>query len=311
MRKEIIYEIKSLYRDDFRVTGYHFGRGEKAACIVGCCRGNEIQQLFVCSQIVKAVKELEREDCIAEGKEILVIPSLNPYSMNIQKRFWQTDNTDINRMFPGYDRGETTQRIAGGVFDVIQDYAYGMQFASFYMPGNFIPHVRVMETGHEDTELAKEFGLPYVVRRKVRPYDTTTLNYNWQIWDTKAFSIYTSSTDSIDPDSARQAVRGVLNFLNRQGIIRYRTHPGYCSEVVEDTDMISVRAHASGLFVRKAEVFQEVLKGQVLAEVLDPYEGEVQERIISPADGIVFFVHNEPLTYSHTAVFKLIPAGRI
>ena len=56
------------------------------------------------------------------GYEILVIPSANPYSMNIEKRFWPIDNTDINRMFPGYVKGETTQRIAGGIFEKIQDY---------------------------------------------------------------------------------------------------------------------------------------------------------------------------------------------
>ncbi len=50
------------------------------------------------------------------GHKILILPSINLYSMNIQKRFWSTDNTDINRMFPGYCLGETTQRIAAGRF---------------------------------------------------------------------------------------------------------------------------------------------------------------------------------------------------
>ena len=27
MNKKIIYEIKGMYRDDFRVTGYEFGSG--------------------------------------------------------------------------------------------------------------------------------------------------------------------------------------------------------------------------------------------------------------------------------------------
>lgn len=306
MKKETIYEIKSLYRDNFRVTGYRFGEGRKAACIVGSSRGNEIQQIYTCSQIVKRFKELEREGRIKDGNEILVIPSINPYSMNIQKRFWPTDNTDINRMFPGYDLGETTQRIAGGVFEAIKDYAFGMQFTSFYMPGNFIPHIRVMKTGLEDVQLAKQFGMPYVVERKVRPYDTTTLNYNWQLWESKAFSIYTTSTTTIDEDSARQAVRGILNFLDRQGIIEHKAHAGYISEVVEDVDMVSVRTKSSGIFEREVEIFQEVQKGQILARVLDPYEGEVLEEITSPVEGIVFFAHNEPLTYSHTAVFKLV-----
>lgn len=105
MTKKTVYEIKSLYRDDFCVTGYEFGSGEKSACIVGGCRGNEVQQLYTCSQIIRHLKQLEKKGKLNPGHRILVIPSMNPYSMNIQKRFWPIDNSDINRMFPGYSLG--------------------------------------------------------------------------------------------------------------------------------------------------------------------------------------------------------------
>lgn len=306
MIKKTIYEIKSLYRDDFRVTGYEFGTGEKSACIVGGCRGNEVQQIYTCSQLIRWLKLLEKNGKINPGHKILVIPSMNPYSMNIQKRFWPIDNSDINRMFPGYNLGETTQRIAAGIFDEIQDYTYGMQFTSFYMPGNFTPHVRMMRTGMENVELAKQFGFPYVVIREVRPYDTTTLNYNWQIWESKAFSVYTNSTDRIDKDSAADAVRYVLNFMGKQGILRYKSHDGYISQVVSDQEMASVRAEASGIFDGKVQVGQTVAQGQLLAEIIDPYEGEVIEQIFSPASGTIFFAHNDPLTYSHTSLYKIV-----
>ena len=178
MERKVLFEIEALYRDDFRVTGFSFGKGEKALCIVGSMRGNENQQLFACSRLVRRLKELEEKGKIAPGKEILVIPCANPYSMNVKKRFWPIDNTDINRMFLGYSEGETTQRIAAGVFEAVKDYQYGIQFASFYMPGAFVPHVRMMKTGYENVELAKKFGLPYVVLHTPRPFDTATLNYN-------------------------------------------------------------------------------------------------------------------------------------
>lgn len=147
MRKTEIYKLGSPYREDLTISGYTFGHGRKSACIVGSIRGNEVQQLYVCSQIVRKLEELEASHAIASGKEILVVPSVNHHAMNIGKRFWPVDNTDINRMFPGYDQGETTQRIADGVFRTVKDYDYGIQFASFYMPGDFIPHVRMMDTG--------------------------------------------------------------------------------------------------------------------------------------------------------------------
>ena len=206
MEKTVIYELESMYRDSFRITGFRFGSGEKTLCVVGSMRGNEVQQLYCCSQLVDRLKTLEARGLINEGHSITVIPCVNPYSMNIGKRFWPTDNSDINRMFPGYDLGETTQRIADGLFKELMGYRYGIQFASYHGPGKFTPHVRMMKTGFESVDDARIFALPYVVLVDPVPFDSGVLNYNWQIWETKAFSLYTQETSRIDRASARKKV---------------------------------------------------------------------------------------------------------
>ena len=306
MNKRVIYEMVGLYRDDFQITGYEFGEGEKSVCIVGSSRGNEVQQIYCCSKLVKKFRQLEAEGRICEGHKILIIPSLNPYSMNIQKRFWPTDNTDINRMFPGYDLGETTQRIADGVFREISKYQFGIQFTSFYMPGNFVPHIRLMDEGYSRIETAMQFGLPYVVKRKVRPYDTATLNYNWQVWNTEAFSLYTTATEQIDPNGAGQAVLAVMNFLSAQGIIRYQVPVLAESKVITDTELVSVRTSESGVFEPLVKAGEDVRVGQPLANIIHPYESELIETLYAPVDGRIFFIHNDPLTYANTAVIKLV-----
>lgn len=306
MKKTEIFTLGSPYREDLKITGYTFGQGQKSACIVGSIRGNEVQQLYVCSQIVRKLEELEAAGKITKDKEILVIPSINHYAMNIGKRFWPVDNTDINRMFPGYDLGETTQRIAAGVFEKVKNYDYGIQFASFYMPGDFIPHVRMMDTGKQNTSLAGLFGLPYVVIRKPRPIDTTTLNYNWQIWDTSAFSVYTAETDFIDEESARQAVSAVLRFLTRMGILKYNCHNGYIATVIHEEELMSVRTNTGGIYRRLCRPGDEVYTGQPLAEILDPYEGYVTSTILSPTDGIIFFTHKKPLATENEVICKII-----
>ncbi len=109
MVEEIIYSMEAPYREKLQVRGYHFGKKEeKTACILGPIRGNEIQQLYICSQLVHALRELEHNGCINNNKGIMVIPCVNYYGMNIGKRFWPVDNTDINRKFPGMDYGDTT-----------------------------------------------------------------------------------------------------------------------------------------------------------------------------------------------------------
>lgn len=307
MKKKIIYKIPGLYRDDFRVTGYEFGTGKKSVCIVGTMRGNEVQQLYCCSQLIKKFKQLEADGRIAKGHKILIVPSCNPYSINIQKRFWPIDNTDINRMFPGFDEGETTQRIADGVFKEIMDYEYGIQFTSFYMPGEFMPHIRMMDEGFSTIENAMKFEMPYVVVRNVRPYDTTTLNYNWQIWDTQAFSFYTTSTTTIDRSSAGQSVLSVMKFLSSLGIVKYQfSEKKTPSVVIRDTEMVSVQTAKSGLFEPLVKVGELVREGTPLANIVHPYEGEIMETLYAPMEAKVFFMHTDPLTYANTSVFKLI-----
>ena len=306
MNRKVIYEIKGMYRDDFRITGFEFGQGKKAVCIVGSSRGNEVQQIYCCAQLVKKMKQLEEEGRIYDGYKILIIPSINPYSMNIQKRFWSTDNTDINRMFPGYNLGETTQRIADGVFREIKDYKYGIQFTSFYMPGDFVPHIRYMKEGYTKKEEAEKFGLKYIVERTVRPYDTATLNYNWQVWDTSAFSLYTNSTSSISCTGAGQAVLSVMNFMSNNGMIKYGAIGEKNIRTIQDTEFISVRTAKSGLFEPLVQAGEKVNAGKPLAHIIDPYEGFLTETLYAPVNGVVFFIHNEPLTYANTAVIKIL-----
>ena len=72
MRMEDIYALDGVYREPMRVKGYFFGKGKKAACVVGSMRGNEIQQLYVCSQLVKALEELEQAE--AEARKAALPP---------------------------------------------------------------------------------------------------------------------------------------------------------------------------------------------------------------------------------------------
>lgn len=306
MFQEEIYTVNSPYRESMVIRGYSFGKGDPAACILGSERGNEVQQMYICSQLVKALKELEANGCVNAGKKILVIPVINALGMNVNRRFFGVENQDINRMFPGKKHGDTTDRIADGIFKVIKEYSYGIQLTSFYMSGEFVPHVRMMETGYQNASLANLFGLPYVVIRKPTPLDTKTLNYNWQDEMTAAFSVYTNKNDTIDDRSARQAVASVLRFLTRMGIIRYESHSGYISHVIMEKDLTDVHTLSGGIFKGLVSPGEDVRYGHALAEIIDPYEGFVKETLLAPTDGIVFFAHTEPLIAEGAIAYRLI-----
>ena len=68
MKKIELYRLKGLYREDFVVEGYRFGGEENSACIVGALRGNEMQQLYICSQLIKVL--WTRHSGCADGKQL-------------------------------------------------------------------------------------------------------------------------------------------------------------------------------------------------------------------------------------------------
>ena len=306
MREEILFEMKSPYRDSFKIKGFWFGEGEKTVAIVGAMRGDEIQQQYICARLVESLKDIERRGLLADDVSVLIIPSCNPFSMNVSHRFWAMDNTDINRMFPGYDKGETTQRIAAAIFEVLKNFKFGMQLASFYMPGDFVPHIRMLQTGFEDVEDAKLFGLPYVTTRKPLPFDTTLLNYNWQIWETKAFSIYAGQTNYVENTTSAQTIDAILRFLQKVGVTSFKfRNAGYESIILDEGDLINVTARRAGIFYRLVGASATVEEGQALAKILDPYDASILDTVKAPVSGTVFFAHNKPLVLEHAMIYRI------
>ncbi len=306
MREEVLFTVDTLYRPNLEIKGFRFGAGKKALCVMGSTRGNEIQQTYTCARLVSTLKGLEVQGALRPGFEVLVIPTANQASINVERRFWPLDNSDINRMFPGYDQGETTQRIAASLFELVKDFESGVQLASFHMTGDFLPHIRVMHTGYQRLDLAAQFGMPYVVDHTPEPFDSTTLNYNWQVWGTNAFSLYTKETDIIDEESARMAVFAILRFMNRQGWMQYPVHGGYVSSNVRDEDMVAVLAPTGGIFRRCRQPGDMVRAGEVLAEILSPYDASVQGQVLSTITGTVFFSYKRPLITEHQVAFHII-----
>ena len=142
--------------------------------------------------------------------------------------------------------------------------------------------------------------------RKPRPYDTGTLNYNWQVWDTSAFSVYTKETDHIDQESARTAIVSVLRFLSRMGILKYHCHSGFIASIIQDDELRPVQSPCGGIFTRIKHPGDEVSYGDELAQITHPLEGYVMQHIYAPCDGIVFFSHSAPLINEQTTAFRII-----
>ncbi|MDO5376816.1 MAG: M14 family metallopeptidase [Clostridia bacterium] len=310
MKKDVLFTVPSYFRDDMKIMSYRFGKGEKSCAVLGALRGDEVQQLYVCARLVAFLREVEREGGIQPGKSVMVIPTAIGFSMNAGERLWAPENMDINRRFPGDAEGSTTERIAGALYERLRLYRYGVQLTSFYQPGSFIPHVRVMDTGRQNPELGCEFGLPYVYVRSPRDYDQTTLNYVWQLAGTQAYSLYAGKTREVDENAAEQTLRAIVRFLNGRGIIRSETTPGSPSSVITNDDMITVSAGSAGLLRRVKFAGAHVRRGEQLAFIMNPCDGSVREVLKTPVTGMLFYVQDGPFIAEHSPVFQVLSSQK-
>ncbi len=309
MKRKTLFTIDAMpYRQPIPVYGYFFGTGAKTLAVMGAIRGDEFQQMYTAAKLVQELSRLEAEGRLSKECGLLVIPCAGQFSMNVSHRFWPLDNTDINRMFPGYDKGETTQRLAWRIFESLKGYEFGVHLASLYLPGDFVPHIRIMDSGWQKNEKGLDFGLPYLVIRKPRPYDTTTLNYNWQVWETNTFSLYTKATDFIDEESAHAATESILRFLSRHGLLKDTFVPeGMVTQKIKEKELVTVRSEQGGILLHCRSIADHVRRGEVIANIVDPYTAEVVEEIRSPQDGVIFFARRAQIISAHTIIFRLIP----
>lgn len=272
------------------------GDSPKRVCIVTGTHGDELEGQYVCfrlNQIIRA--QLERLNGTVE-----IYPALNPLGIDSITRGIPTFDLDMNRIFPGDPQGAMPEQIKG--------YTYGIQLASFYISGDFVPHVRLMRTGYEDTKGAKLFGMPYITLRKPLPFDTTLLNYNWQIWETKAYSLYGGMNDGVESPVTAEMIGTILRFAQRIGLTRKPVVgiPDFNPQVIDESSFCSVRTPQAGIFYRLKGAGAKVQEGEPLARIIDPYEGSVRAEITSPTDGIIFFAHNKPLALANTLLFNIL-----
>lgn len=308
MNEKILFNVETPYRQPISVKGWFFGNPEKKTlAVIGALRGTEVQQMYICSQLIRNLANLEQAGCLAADCGILVIPCANQFSMNVKRRFWAVDNTDINRMFPGYDKGETTQRIAASIFSALQGYEYGIQITGTHMPGAYVPHIRIIETGYEHPQTAAAFGLPYIVMRQPRPYDTTTLNYNWQIWNTTAFSIYANDYNGINQSAAREITDAVIRFLSAKNFCHTAAAPGAKTRQLREEMLHDIIAVKGGIITHQLKLNDKITAGALLAKIIDPCTGQILEQLHSNINGRVFFIHQEGLINGHNIALRLLP----
>ncbi len=290
------------------IMAYRFGKGEKTCAVVGALRGDEVQQLYVCARLVAFLREVEKTDGIQPGKSVMVVSDRH---RRVDERGPAPVGTGKSWISTGVSPAISPARPPSASTDALLErrQALSLRRAAHQLLSARFLRAACAHDGHRTAEprsLGCEFGLPYVYVRTPRDYDQTTLNYNWQLCGTQAYSLYAGKTREIDEAAADQSLRAIVRFLNSRGIIRSETAPGHASAIITNADMTSVSATSAGLLRRVKFAGAHVRRGEQLAFIINPCDGSVREVLKAPVTGMLFFMQDGPFITEHSPVFQVL-----
>lgn len=306
MKRFDIVCMESPNRAPLRIEGFLFGEENSkgaSVAIVGAMSGDHINQLHVASGLVEYLRIKEEEGKIV-GR-ILVVPAVNTYALNMGEKNWPLDKTDINTMFPGYEQGETTQRIASRIFETLKGYDYGIILEGRRDQGMCLPYVKLIQSGYEDIESAKDLGIGFIHYRAHDPIETVMLQYNWQLWETKAFSIVFGKNGTIEQSVSDEVHTALVRFLSKRNIIDFPVFEGKVSNIIDPHNITILKASRAGIFIPSVRCGAQVQKGEVVGRIMDALSGEKLEKMLSPCEGIVTCQYSAPLIFQNSIAFRI------
>lgn len=288
-------------RDSFHV-GYHdIGSTLKPprAVFVGGIHGDELNTIFVLARLAHFLETLYQgpKGPSRLKERVLIIPAVNVVAVNAQRRFWPFDNTDINRMFPGYDRGETSQRIAAAVFELTKSAHYRIDLHASNRDFEELPQVRLYEPTDSERRTARLFELPAIIERRSNKIVTSTIGQAWRGCGGENFVLQAGLAGQIQTEHCERLFQSLVVFLVNAGLLtgvelaESESETGYFGPD-QSVPLISKEA---GLFVSKAKVGRWVHAGENLGSIYDSFAGSVKTEVSAPVSGLLSGIRRQPL----------------
>lgn len=310
MSTRSMLRMSAPLRASFEIPYHDIGDHSRTPrlALVGGLHGNELNGVFVLARLASFLNKVAAGTQPGQTlcERVIIVPAVNVLGVNTRNRRWPFDSTDINRMFPGYDAGETTQRIAAALMDVTRDAHYRVDVHTSNLEFEELPQVRLYQATPEERASAVLFGLPAVVELPHNAVVTSTLAHAWRACGGESFVIQAGIAGGVQPQHCERLFRALVGFLHRTGILR-----GARLSAEEDVHCFGVDrgfpviAESAGLFVSPVEVGRWLRAGDVIGQVFNGFDGELRTEIRAPLSGLLTGLRRQPMLYEGDLIARI------
>lgn len=232
---------------------------------------------------------------------LIAIPVVNVFGF-VSKSRYLPDRRDLNRSFPGSEKGSMASRLANIVMtQIVAQCTHIVDLHSAAVDRQNLPQIRAKISGEPDIEaMARAFGVPVILDSNLLEGSFREAAYNNGV----PMLVYEAGEAlRFDEVSIRAGVRGVLNVMRLLDMRLNRKSPRTSATLIANTSRW-VRAPQSGILRALVGVGSKVGVGDTLAFVNDPL-GENNSEVSSPVDGIIIGKTNLPLVFEGEAIFNI------
>ena len=302
-RKRISLSVAKLY--DFTEVSIPIevirGKEEGPTLFVSACiHGDEINSVEIVKRLLnhKALKKIKGT--------LIAIPIVNVFGFNDKSRYLP-DRRDLNRCFPGTEKGSLASRLAYKFTnEIVKKSDYGIDLHTGAIHRNNLPQIRACLDDQRTKELAHMFNVPVLINSDIRD---NSLREAARELNIPILLFEGGEALRFDEKIATSALQGILSLMCKIGML---TDKDYSSIKKKESFVARssywIRAPHSGTIVLKKKLGDYIKKDQVIGVISDPF-GVHKFKITSNYEGIIIGLVTMPLlndgdAIAHIATFK-------
>ncbi len=296
-RMTIDLEVAQLYTHSplsIPVEVLHGKRPGPVLLVSAAIHGDELNGVEAVRQI------LSRLDVSKIKGTLVAVPVVNVFGF-IHKSRYLPDRRDLNRSFPGSEKGSIAGRIAYQFFQQVASkcsHVIDLHTGAIYRT-NF-PQIRADLSDEASAAMAEAFGAPIIIDSEIRE---GSLRAVAQASGIPVITYEGGEALRFEPVPIAAAVHGITRVMRHLGMLRKSRKRTVTTPVIARASSW-VRAEQNGIVRSKVALGDRVQRGQVLAYISAPL-GQGEYALLAHRGGIVIGQQTLPLVNEGDAVFHI------
>lgn len=290
-----------------RLSPINLKDGQKRICIVTGIHGDELEGQYVCYKLIKEIQE--NIECLHGVVD--VYPSLNPLGIDTIHRGMPTFDLDMNRIFPGSENGAMAEHVAAKIMEDIDgaDMCIDLHASNIFL--REVPQVRISESIKDKlVPYAKLLNMDFIW---VHPESTvleSTLAYNLNNRNIPTLLVEMGVGMRITKEYGDQLVEGILNLMSKLNIWSGKVAAVREPIISAEKEVNFINANVSGVFMPCVKHLAEIKEGEEIGEIFNSLTGEVDEKVVSPCDGVIFTLREYPVVYEGSLIARVLGGAK-